>query len=135
MARAFLGDMIAQRYGHIVGVSSMISYWAMGVSVSYTTSKYAARGFMDALNRKSRHENWGVKTLLVLPHLTNTRKELIDFLRQKIPYAWSFFHFSKDFRHSFVFIFIEQRHWNESNSEHQLRSAKTLSTLYAMALA
>lgn len=79
--------MIAQHYGHIVGVSSMISYWAMGVTISYSTSKYAVRGFMDALNRKSRHENWGVCTLTVLPHLINTRKELVDFLRQKIPYV------------------------------------------------
>lgn len=79
--------MIAKRYGHIVGVSSMISYFPMGVTISYTASKYAVRGFMDALNRKSRHENWGVKTLTVLPHLTNTRKELVDFLRQKITYV------------------------------------------------
>lgn len=84
---AFIGDMIEQGYGHIVGVSSMISYFPMGGTISYTTSKYAVRGFMDALNRKCRHENWGIRTFTVLPHLTNTRKELVDFLRQKIPYV------------------------------------------------
>lgn len=42
---------------------------------------------MEALTRESQHENWGVKTLTVFPHFTNTRKEIIDYARQKLGYA------------------------------------------------
>lgn len=76
--------MIARRYGYIVGISSMIAFYPMSTAVTYTTSKYAVKGFMDALNRDARHENWGVKTLTVFPHLTSTRKEIIDYVKRKV---------------------------------------------------
>lgn len=76
--------MIARRYGHIVAVSSMIAFYPMSITVAYTTSKYAVKGFMDALNRDSRHENWGVRALTIFPHMTNTRKEIIDYVRRKV---------------------------------------------------
>lgn len=82
--RIFIGDMIARRYGHIVGISSMIAFYPMSIAVAYTTSKYAVKGFMDALNRDSRHENWGVRALTIFPHMTNTRKEIVDYLRKKV---------------------------------------------------
>lgn len=72
--------MIAKRYGHIVGISSMIAFYPMSTAVTYATSKYAVKGFMDALHQDSRHENWGVKTLTVFPHLCNTRHQIIDYL-------------------------------------------------------
>lgn len=42
---------------------------------------------MEALTRESLHENWGVKTLTVFPHFTNTRKEMIDYARQRMGYV------------------------------------------------
>lgn len=76
--------MIERHSGYIVGISSMIAFYPMSTAVSYTTSKFAVKGFMDALTRESLHENWGVKTLTVFPHMTNTRKEIIDYVRQKV---------------------------------------------------
>lgn len=79
--------MIARRHGHIVAISSMIAFYPMSTAVAYTTSKYAVKGFMDCLHRESIHENWGIKTLTVFPHVTNTRKEIIDFLKRKVRYV------------------------------------------------
>lgn len=79
--------MIAQRCGHIVGICSMVAFFPVSLMVSYATSKYAVRGFMDALNRESRHEKWGVKTLTVCPYWVNTRKEMVDYLRSKVEYV------------------------------------------------
>lgn len=76
--------MIKQRRGYIVGICSMIAFYPVSMMVSYATTKFAVRGFMDALNRESRHERWGVKTLTVYPYWVNTRKEMIDYLRTKV---------------------------------------------------
>lgn len=76
--------MIKRRCGHIVAVASLIAFFPTSNALSYTTSKYAVKGFMDALNRDSRHGNWGIKTLTVYPHLTNTRKEITDYFRKTV---------------------------------------------------
>ncbi|XP_055311358.1 uncharacterized oxidoreductase YoxD-like [Sitodiplosis mosellana] len=80
--RIFIGDMIARGHGLIVGISSMIAFYPMSMAVTYTTSKYAVKGFMDALNQESRHEGWGVKTLTIFPHICSTRKEIIDYVKR-----------------------------------------------------
>lgn len=85
--RVFIEDMIERQYGYVVGISSLIAYYPMSSAVSYTTSKYAVKGFMDALTRESLHEKWGIKTLTVFPHFTNTRKEIVDHVRQIVPYV------------------------------------------------
>lgn len=82
--RIFIGDMIERRYGYIVGISSMIAFYAMSTSCSYTTSKYAVKGFMDALHQDCKHENWGVKTLTVFPHMCSTRQEIVEHLKKKV---------------------------------------------------
>lgn len=79
--------MIARHRGYIVGMCSIIAYFPASLMVSYATSKFAVKGFMDALNRESRHEHWGVKTLTVFPYFTNTRKEMVDYLRTKVEYV------------------------------------------------
>lgn len=82
--RIFLDDMIKQHFGLIVDISSMIAFYATSQAVTYTTSKYACKGFMDAVWQESRHEDWGVKTLTVFPHMCNTRKEIVDYLKMKV---------------------------------------------------
>lgn len=79
--------MIERKSGYIVGIASMISLYPVSTAILYATSKYAVKGFMDALTRESRHENWGVKTLTVFPHLTNTRKEFTEYLNKIVPYV------------------------------------------------
>lgn len=125
--RIFIGDMIDRHYGHIVAISSMIAFYPMSTTVSYTTSKYAVKGFMDALNRESIHENWGVKTLTVFPHLTNTRKEVIDFMRKKVRWG-NYIHSisrSADIHAIFLhFIQSVQPLWKEFVFVHRLKLEK-----------
>lgn len=85
--RVFIEDMIERHSGYVVGIASMIAFYPLSTAVSYTTSKFAVKGFMDALIRESLHENWGVKTLTVFPHLTNTCKEVMDNVRRMVPYV------------------------------------------------
>lgn len=82
MVRVFIQDMIARRRGHIVAIASMISFYPLGKAVAYTASKYAVKGFMEALNMEIRDEQLGIKTLTVFPHLVNSRKELITYARE-----------------------------------------------------
>ncbi|XP_070501820.1 uncharacterized oxidoreductase SSP0419-like [Chironomus tepperi] len=47
--RAFLPDMIQQRRGHIVGISSLSVMCPIICSTAYISTKYANAGFMDGL--------------------------------------------------------------------------------------
>lgn len=76
--------MITRRSGLIVGISSMIAFYPVTMAVTYTTSKFAVKGFMDALNQESRQENWGVRTLTIFPHMCNTRKEVMDYVKKVV---------------------------------------------------
>lgn len=79
--RVFIEDMIKKRSGHIVGVSSMLAFYPSSRTIVYTATKYGVRGLMESLARELHEDKVNVKTLLVLPHLTNTRKELMDHTR------------------------------------------------------
>lgn len=86
MVRVFIDDMIARRRGHIVAISSMMAFYPCGIAIAYTTTKYAVKGFMEALNQEIRDEGYGIKTLTVYPHLVNSRKEMIDHARYLVGY-------------------------------------------------
>lgn len=89
--------MISRKCGHIVAISSMIAFWPCSRAVLYSTTKCAVKGFMDSLHREIRFENWGVRALTVFPHLTNTRQEFMDYVREKVGYSlfFIFLDFSK----------------------------------------
>lgn len=55
MIQALLPDMIAQRRGHIVAISSTAAMSGLPNLVSYCSTKYAVRGYMDALIEEMRH--------------------------------------------------------------------------------
>lgn len=76
--------MIARRSGYIVAISSMIAFYPISQTAIYSTTKSAVKGFMDAMHQETRHENWGVKMITVFPHMTNTRQQLMDYLRTKV---------------------------------------------------
>lgn len=82
MVRIFIEDMIVRRRGHIVAIASMIAFYPCGRAITYTTTKCAVKGFMEALNQEIREERYNIKTLTVFPHFINTRKEVIDYVRQ-----------------------------------------------------
>ncbi len=52
MTRAVLPHMLAQRSGHIINMASMASFVATPTYSIYAASKYALRGFTDALRRE-----------------------------------------------------------------------------------
>lgn len=84
MTRLFLNDMIRQRRGHIVGVASGFGLYPCGRGVTYTTSKFAVRGFMMSLNEELCYNNQSayIKTTTIYPLFMATREELTDTWRK-----------------------------------------------------
>mmetsp|Transcript_13159 Transcript_13159/g.15064 ORF Transcript_13159/g.15064 Transcript_13159/m.15064 type:complete len:321 (+) Transcript_13159:91-1053(+) len=71
--KAFLGDMIEKNDGHIVGISSFAGHVANPRMVDYCSSKFAARGFMEALHTELHATGkTGVNTTVVFPSHINT---------------------------------------------------------------
>lgn len=80
--RTFLDSMIAQRRGHIVGISSLGGKITFPLAVGYSATKFGVRGFMGALYDElctEDHDEF-VKLTTVYPAFINTRKELSDLL-------------------------------------------------------
>lgn len=76
--------MIARRYGYIVAISSILALYPVGNAAIYSTTKSSVKGFMDAMHQETRNKNWGVKMITVFPHLTNTRQEVMDYVRTSV---------------------------------------------------
>ncbi|KAL1396554.1 hypothetical protein pipiens_010457 [Culex pipiens pipiens] len=76
----FLPSMIRRRKGHIVAIGSASAYTPVGWMRNYVTSKYAVRGFMEALDEELHLIGQAdfVKTTTVFPFVVNTRKQLMD---------------------------------------------------------
>jgi all-trans-retinol dehydrogenase (NAD+) len=71
--KAFLQPMLDRNDGHIVGISSAAGFFPSARMTEYCTSKYAARGFMEALRIElTSLGKSGVKTTLVAPAHINT---------------------------------------------------------------
>lgn len=71
--KSFLPAMLDRNEGHIVAISSAAGYFPSARMIDYCTSKYAARGFMEALRIElSALGKSGVKTTLVAPAHINT---------------------------------------------------------------
>ncbi|XP_055696411.1 estradiol 17-beta-dehydrogenase 11-like [Lutzomyia longipalpis] len=82
--RVFLRDMVAQKRGHIVGVSSTFGMYPSGRSILYSTTKYAVRGFMSCLGEEIRMNKLSdkIKTTCVYPLFISTRQDLMSALIQ-----------------------------------------------------
>ena len=71
--KAFLQPMLDRNDGHIVSISSAAGFFPSARMTEYCTSKYAARGFMEALRIElTALGKSGVKTTLVAPAHINT---------------------------------------------------------------
>ena len=71
--KAFLPEMMVRNDGHICAIASAAGFFPSARMVDYCTSKFAARGFMDALRIElSALGKSGVKTTLVAPAHINT---------------------------------------------------------------
>uniref|UniRef100_A0A182QKV4 Short-chain dehydrogenase/reductase 3 n=1 Tax=Anopheles farauti TaxID=69004 RepID=A0A182QKV4_9DIPT len=81
--QTFIDSMIRRRKGHIVAVSSIAGYIAPGWAKTYAATKFAIRGFMDALEDDLylRGQAEHVRTTTVFPFTFNTRKQAIRLLK------------------------------------------------------
>ncbi|XP_041766791.1 estradiol 17-beta-dehydrogenase 11-like [Anopheles merus] len=81
--QTFIDSMIRRRKGHIVAISSIAGYIAPGWAKTYATTKFALRGFMDALEDDLylRGQANHVHTTTVFPFAFNTRKQAISLLK------------------------------------------------------
>lgn len=73
MTKKFLPSMLDKNEGHIVVVSSLAGIFASPLMVDYSASKFAAKGFTDALRMElSKLGKSCVKTLCVCPAAMQT---------------------------------------------------------------
>lgn len=71
-----------RRRGHIVCVSSMSAFHPMPGATIYSSTKFAARGFIEALSEEIRQEGFGdcIHFSSVHPYFVSTRKDLMSAL-------------------------------------------------------
>ncbi|GAB0095667.1 estradiol 17-beta-dehydrogenase 11 [Sergentomyia squamirostris] len=81
--RVFLPDMINQKRGHIVGISSGFGIYPGGRSVAYTASKYGVRGFMNSLSEELLYDDRDfIKTTTIFPGPIATRQDVTDIYQK-----------------------------------------------------
>jgi 3-dehydrosphinganine reductase len=68
--KAFLPEMIQRRSGHIVNISSIAGYLAVYGYSAYSASKFAVKGFSDALRLELQPHN--IQVSIVFPPDTDT---------------------------------------------------------------
>ncbi|XP_070501823.1 uncharacterized oxidoreductase SSP0419-like [Chironomus tepperi] len=79
--RAFLPDMIKQKRGHIVGVSSLSYNCPIQNTVTYTATKYGNRGFIDGLREDMSFYGYDfIKTSTVFTGFVKTKDEMVDMI-------------------------------------------------------
>lgn len=76
--------MIRRAKGHIVAISSMSGITALGRAATYSASKFAVRGFMEALREELRLDGLTdqIHTSTIFPYFIVTRKDMIDHMRK-----------------------------------------------------
>ncbi|XP_075217690.1 epidermal retinol dehydrogenase 2-like isoform X2 [Lycorma delicatula] len=75
MLEAFLPDMIEKNHGHVVALSSMAGVLGLTNLVPYCASKFAVRGFMEALSEELREDPrkiQGVYFTTIYPYIVDT---------------------------------------------------------------
>lgn len=82
--RVFLKTMIEQNYGHIVTISSMAALTATPVGLTYTTTKFAVRGFMESLALDLSHRGLSkkIKVTTVYPPFMSTNSEVVKVFEE-----------------------------------------------------
>lgn len=70
ITQAFLPHMLKQKRGFIVNVTSASAYFAMPGATTYTTARWAMRGFNESLRADLHHT--GIRVMLVAPGKVDT---------------------------------------------------------------
>ncbi|XP_063705323.1 17-beta-hydroxysteroid dehydrogenase 13-like [Culicoides brevitarsis] len=78
-SRVFLSSMIEEGFGHIVTICSVAGLIGMPVGLPYVTTKFAVRGFMEALAMDIFYRGHAkkVKTTTVYPSFISTNNEVV----------------------------------------------------------
>ena len=82
VTRAFLPDMIAQKSGQIINIASIASYMATSKTTAYAATKFAVRGFSDALRQEVADANIKVLVVNTGPVLTKFHAANPDYLKK-----------------------------------------------------
>ncbi|XP_070501578.1 uncharacterized oxidoreductase SSP0419-like [Chironomus tepperi] len=84
--REFLPDMVKQRRGHIVGISSISRYCSFQNIVIYLTTKFGNHGFMEGLREDMCFYGFDdfIKVSTVFPGFVKTND---DFMSQMLEYT------------------------------------------------
>ena len=79
VTRAFLPDMINNKSGKIINIASIASYMATAKTTSYAASKFAVRGFSNALRQELYTDKIGVLVVNTGPVLTKFHADNPDY--------------------------------------------------------
>lgn len=80
VTRALLPDMIKKKSGKIINIASIASYMATEKTTSYAASKFAVRGFSNALRQELFSADIGVLVVNTGPVLTKFHADNPDYL-------------------------------------------------------
>lgn len=81
--------MIEKKRGHIVSIASLAGLMGSCKLRLYTTTKFAVRGFMEALSLdlyREKHHRY-VKTTTVFPTFIDTNNDVFDFTKSLYKYT------------------------------------------------
>lgn len=90
--RVFIGAMKERKRGHIISIASAASLIGSPHLTSYSTSKFAVRGFMESLVvdlKREGHDSY-IHTTTVYPWFINTREYIQEFTGQVFKYCFIF---------------------------------------------
>lgn len=82
LTRAFLPDMIAQKSGQIINIASIASYMATAKTTTYAATKFAVRGFSNALRQEVADANIKVLVVNTGPVLTKFHAANPEYLEK-----------------------------------------------------
>lgn len=82
VTRAFLPDMMVQQSGQIINIASIASYMATAKTTAYAATKFAVRGFSDALRQEVAAANVKVLVVNTGPVLTKFHAANPDYLEK-----------------------------------------------------
>jgi all-trans-retinol dehydrogenase (NAD+) len=79
MTKCFLEDMMRNKSGHIVSISSLQGIYPFPHSINYSSTKFAVTGYMLALKEYLRRENFkNIFTTTIFPNVIATNRAVIE---------------------------------------------------------
>lgn len=75
--------MIERKRGHIIAISSLAGLYGTPEGITYSTSKFGIRGFMESLALQLNHRDQSefIKTTCAFPYFIRTNPQAINSLK------------------------------------------------------